>query len=440
MQTINERAVAVAILTDITEGGAYANQALRKTLAAYGLPSRASAFVTEVVNETIRNLLLIDNIIAAFSNTPLEIMKPFIRGLLRVSVCQLRLMDKIPASAAINEAVKLVKQRGMVNLSGFVNGVLRSVSREADKPAPPILNENNPAEYIAARYSYPKWLARKLVKELGAEALTAARAMHMPPSVTVYANTRVNTAEALALRLTAEGVTCEPGALYGECLRLTRTPNITGLPAFNDGCFFVMDEGAVAAVKSLELSPGMKVLDMCAAPGGKTFAMACAMQGGGDITAWDLHKHKVGLLNASAALLKFKNIKTEVKDASVPDETLREAFDRVLLDAPCSGFGIIKKKPDIKLNRKPSDIAELAAAQRRLLAAAASYVRKGGVLVYSTCTLTAEENGDNVKWFTGSFPFTPEEERLILPSVNNDGFYYARLRRNSVNIGEAVSK
>jgi 16S rRNA (cytosine967-C5)-methyltransferase len=292
------------------------------------------------------------------------------------------------------------------------------------------LDEGRPAEYIAARFSYPEWLARKLVKELGAEALSVAEASHVPPAVSIYVNTLYTTAEALTERLKNEGVQCEPGALYRDCLRLTRTPNLTELPAFKDGCFFVMDEGAVAAVKALDLSPGMNVLDMCAAPGGKTFAMACAMQGGGDITAWDLHKHKIDLLNAAAAQLRLGNIKTEVRDASQQVEALREAFDRVLLDAPCSGFGIIRKKPDIKLNRKPSDIAELAAVQRKLLTAAAMYVKPGGVLVYSTCTLTCEENGGNVKWFTGNFPFTLEEERLILPSVNNDGFYIARLKRD----------
>ncbi|MCL2217409.1 MAG: 16S rRNA (cytosine(967)-C(5))-methyltransferase RsmB [Defluviitaleaceae bacterium] len=437
----SERAVAVAVLSEVLEEGAYANIALRKALAkeSEALP-RARAFVTELVNETLRNLLLIDHVINDFSKTtPVEKMKPFIRNLLRVSVCQLRHMEKIPDRAAVNEAVVLAKAYGFTNLSGFVNGVLRAISRQPNKPVLPKINPTKPAT-LALHFSYPKWMVTNLTRWLGKENIVEfLRNSHNPPPVTIHANTFKISAEELMQVLAEEGVEATPvetgfGTNAWPILSLRHTGDISMLKAFRDGLFFVMDPGALHAVHALDPKPGQTILDLCAAPGGKSFAMACMMENSGIIRSYDIHGFRVELISQTRRKLGLSIIEASVQDALIHNPALDEAADAVLLDAPCSGLGTIRKHPEIKYARSPSGIKELAEKQFQMLSNASKYVKPGGVLVYCTCTVSSMENVDNVNKFLEAHPgFFLENSRQIMPGSYSDGFFIALIRQNPRN-------
>jgi 16S rRNA (cytosine967-C5)-methyltransferase len=431
------RALAVSVLTDITEDGAYANIALRQAFSRSGtLDARDKAFVTEMVNETLRNLLLADHIIDAFSTTPTLRMKPFIRNLLRISVCQIRFMERVPPSAAVNEAVILAKTHGFTALSGFVNGVLRNIVRN---PGKPVIRPDD----AGTRFSYPAWLNKALTHWLGTDNTRLfCENSHRPPTTAIFANTVKITPEALTARLQEEGVTCEAG-MFPECIRLRHTADVSALRAFKEGLFFVIDEGAVWAVKALSPKPGCQMLDLCAAPGGKSFAAACMMGNEGSIQAFDIHPHRVRLMDEAIRRLGLSCIKTKAQDAV---SAAPEPADCVLLDAPCSGLGIIRRRPDIKFSRKPENITALAGIQRDLLHTAAACVKPGGKLLYCTCTVAREENINNINWFIHHFPFTVEAPFLktggpsayitennclqLLPGPYNDGFFITRLVKN----------
>ncbi|MCL2377517.1 MAG: 16S rRNA (cytosine(967)-C(5))-methyltransferase RsmB [Defluviitaleaceae bacterium] len=476
----SSRQAAISILSDILESGAYANIALRKALPQTGLDSRDRAFVTELVNETLRNLLSIDHVLNHFSKVPVAKMKPFIRNLLRISVCQLRHIAKTPESAAVNEAVILAKANGYAGLSGYVNGVLRTIVRQPDTP--PMPSPGGP-EYLARRYSYPRRLAASLVKWLGAEeAEIFCQNSHLPPPVTIFVNTHKTTPEALAEALRDEGVECLPLDAYrqpeaivsplldmhhpnvesapppdvhhsntansplGSFLVIRNTGDISKLNAFLQGHFIVMDPGAVFAVTAMGLTPGQTVIDLCAAPGGKSVVAACHMGNTGRVHACDIHPHRTGLIKETVKRLGLTCITPKTADATIYDPALDSTADAVLLDVPCSGFGTIRKRSEIKYNRTAADIISLAEKQRQMLSIAAKYVKPGGILVYSTCTVTREENINNIHWFLQRHSFkvqpfpgpNPEEMRFIeedgciqiLPGPFNDGFFIAAMKKN----------
>jgi len=420
-----ERAISIQILNEITEEGAYANIALRKTLQEEThLEPRSRAFITELVNETLRNLLLIDHIINAFSKNPVEKMKPFIKNLLRISVCQIRLMEKIPDRAAVNEAVILAKAYGFTNLSGFVNGILRNISREPEKP---VIPESNSAKNIALKYSYPKWVVKNLIRWLGEDlTLEFCKNSHNPPPVTVHINTLKTNAEKLTTELEQDGIEVKP--LNPPFLALKNTGDMSQIKAFKKGHFFVMDPGAYLAVEALEIKPNQTLIDLCAAPGGKSFAAACQMENMGKILAYDLHEHRKELIRQTSRKLGFSILESAEKDALIYDEKLNSSADVVLLDAPCSGFGTIRKHSEIKYTRTRADIFDLAEKQGKMLENAAMYVKTGGRLVYSTCTVTKEENIDNIELFLEKHKnFKLEKTIQTLPSSNSDGFFAATL-------------
>ena len=419
----NERALAVAVLTDVLEDGAYANIALRKAFAEpemQELEPRQRAFATDLVNETLRNLLRIDHTINSFAKTPVDKMKPFIRNLLRISVCQINHMEKIPSRAAVNEAVNLTKARGMTNLSGFVNGVLRTISR----------SEPESIASAALKYSYPAWLYDALTGWLGEPAaLDFCENSHSPPPVIIRTNTIKTSPSHLMSLLEAEGVKCEP--FDDTFLILRQTGDISKLSPFQEGLFFVMDPGAMQAVHALSPKPGQTILDICAAPGGKSFAAACLMENMGTIRAFDIHPHRIELVNQTRKRLGITSITPGIKDVLIHDPSLDESADAVLLDAPCSGFGTIRKHPEIKYTRQPEDIKILAEKQRQMLKIAANYVKPGGTLVYCTCTVATEENMDNIEDFLMHHKnYRLDNAQQILPSPTSDGFFVARLLRS----------
>ncbi|MCL2364734.1 MAG: 16S rRNA (cytosine(967)-C(5))-methyltransferase RsmB [Defluviitaleaceae bacterium] len=422
------RNIALAVLMEVMEDGAYANIALRKALGQANLEPRDRAFVTELVNETLRNMGYLDAVINFFASLPVDKMRPYIRNLLCMSVCQMRILTKVPPHAAVHEAVELAKSSGNGTLAGFINGVLRNINRRPDEP---VLSDTS----WAVKYSCPPRLAAHLTRWLGEDAAREfARYSHAAPLVTIYANTTKITSAALAEKLTTHGMTVTP--LEGAFLALRNTGDISVTEAFQAGEFFVMDPGAMAVVDALQLQPAQTMLDLCAAPGGKSFAAACATGGSAIITAMDIHPHRVTLMEMTRKRLGLQNITTRVGDATVPATPLATTenvqpmlYDAVLLDAPCSGLGTLRKRPEIKLRYNGID-PTLPDLQRKLLTAAATHVAPGGILVYATCTVTLEENAQQVASFCAAHPgFSLEHEAQLLPGAHSDGFYIARLRK-----------
>lgn len=439
---MKEREIALFILIDIFNERAYNNIILRKTLNNHSeLTSVQKAFVTELVNGTLRNLINIDYVIDIFSKTKTSKMKPFILNNLRIAVYQIIYMDKVPVSAACNEAVKLAKKRGFSSLSGFVNGVLRNVARNNGN----ITYPNNKTEEAAIKYSYPLWLVKYWLEEMDeGEVENMCIALSNSPKLSVCVNTLKTTKRELKKLLEKEGIEAEENTLLANSLYISRTNNISESQCYKEGLFHIMDESSMLAARVLSPQKGAIVVDVCAAPGGKSFALAEYMEDTGKIYSRDIYEHKVQLIREGAERLGIKSVETEVKDALDADESIKA--DYVLADVPCSGFGLVRKKPDIKYNRKYEDIESLAAIQRDILKASDKIVKKGGVIVYSTCTISHIENEDNVKWFCDNFGYSLEDISPYLPDgigcdtygyikllphkTGTDGFFIARMRKN----------
>ena len=416
----NERDAAVSILIEIEKERGYSGIVLSRSLNSKGeLDARSRGFITEVVLGCMRNLILIDYIIDKFSKIHVSKMEPFIRHLLRVSVYQIKFMDRIPISAAVNEAVKLTKQRSFMGLAAFVNAVLRNIAR-ADTPLPNKADDFS--KYLSVKYSFPLWIVEYYLDRFGAEtAEKICEAAVATPHVQICINTTRISRDELLERIEAE-------PLEGNGAQLLKSSDITKLKEFKDGLFHVMSESSMKAVETLDPQPGEVVMDLCAAPGGKSFYCFYLMKNKGCIHAWDIHAHKIDLIKESAKRLGAGSIIAKATDARLLDKEFIAKADRVLIDAPCSGFGVVSRKPDIKYYRTEKDINQLAALQRDILTTGMQYVKPSGILVYSTCTLTRKENEDNTAWFLKNFPFELESETLLLPG-RSDGFYIARFRR-----------
>jgi 16S rRNA (cytosine967-C5)-methyltransferase len=412
------RSIAAAVLQQVTDEGAYANIALRAAFLASDLSKRDRAFVTEIVNESVRNLIYIDHVADAHARTKIADMQPLVRAVVRTALCQILVLSRVPSRAAIHEAVEIIKQARMGKLAGFVNGVLRSIIRNKKWKNPP---EGNPA----LRYSYPPWLYGKLQAALGDGLPSFLAHSHTPPQLTILTNTLRTTREKLAVELEAEGIASAP--VSAGMLALTAPGDLTRLPQWRDGHFLVLDPGAMHAVQALNMRPGEILLDLCAAPGGKSFAAAIAMENRGQIHSLDIHPHKIDLLRDGAARLGLGIICPAISDALVPNPALPLA-DAVLLDAPCSGFGTLRRHPEIKYNRRPADIPALAATQLQMLTAAAAYVKPGGRLIYCTCTITPEENQDIITKFSIQSPhFSIQNSQLHLTTPHSSAFFTATL-------------
>lgn len=445
MIQINPREVAADALMEIMSAEAYNTMTLRRLLRQNGAMSRQDrAFVTEIVNGTLRNLIYIDYVLNLFSKTKTEKMKPWLLAVLRTAVYQMYFMD-VPDSAAANEAVKLAGVRGYGSLKGFVNGVLRTAARQKEAiPLPQI----GTAEYLSVRYSHPLWLIRMWTAYFGyAETEKICAFDNESPDVTIRVNTLKTDTETLKKQLKQAGAAVTDGRLSKDALHLTKTADISRLEPFRKGLFHVQDESSQLAAKILDSQKDETILDMCAAPGGKSFTAAEMMQNEGRLTACDIYEHKVALLEEGAERLGITIMDCQVKDAA-ERETEHEMYDRVLVDAPCSGLGLMRKKPDIRLKKDGSEIDSLIQIQREILENAAGYVKKGGVLVYSTCTLCRKENEKNLEWFLQRHPeFAAEDISHFLPAdwetdtakqgyitllphkTGTDGFFISRMRR-----------
>jgi 16S rRNA (cytosine967-C5)-methyltransferase len=374
------RRIALLALLDITEGGAYANLRLKE--AERGLPRQDAKWVSAAVYETLDHLIYIDYVLSRYTKGR---QKPAIRGILRMGVCQVMFMGT-PPSAACNESVKLAKEIGKGALAGYVNGVLRAVCRDAGQAVP--LPENT-RERLSVQYSYPRWLVDLYADAYG-EPFTEAMLSASVRELTIRAQAPY-TAEELEAWLAARKIPYSRGTAVPEAFRLQAGFDLAAEPLFQNGQITVQSESAMLVCRALGVRPGMRVLDACAAPGGKTAYLSMLMENAGRIDAWELHAHRCELMKKTLDRLRVKNAEVLQRDASRQYPECREAYDAVLLDAPCSGLGV-HGKPDARYGKTPAVIQELAALQAQLLDCCASCVKPGGVLVYSTCTISPPEN------------------------------------------------
>lgn len=441
------REIALKTIYEINEKGAYSNIALSKQLESNTLKDVDRAFVTDLVYGTIKWKLTIDYIISKFSSTKLKKISPWILNLLRLGVYQILYMDRIPESAACNESVKLSKKYGHAASSGFVNGVLRNIARKKDSISYPD-KQKDPVLYLSVRYSHPDWLVNEWINNFGVEFTESLLISNNEvPDFTIRVNTLKTTKEELISNFRKSGLEASEGRAVDEALVLKNPGSFLKLDVYKAGHFQVQDESSMLSSKILDPKPGELVIDVCSAPGGKTTHMAQLMNNKGSIIARDIHEHKINLIDEASERLGISIVKAQVYDALMVDESLVEKADRVLVDAPCTGYGIIRKKPDIKWSRTMSDLKEITELQLKILSAASKYVKPGGFIVYSTCTIGKEENRDLVERFLtdnkefdfyGFTELLPEVLREysgngyieIYPNINKiDGFFIAKMRK-----------
>lgn len=427
--SINPREAAIIAIYKAQEDGAYLNKALLD--ATDKCDVRDKAFANELVMGTVRNKLYLDYIIQSYSKIKLKKLSPWVLSILRTAVYQLVKMDKVPSSAACNEAVKLASKYAHKAARGYVNGVLRSISRELDSLPKPT---GSAAEVMSILYSCPLWLTEKLVLQFGEEKCEKILKDSLVPHPTMIRvnEMRISPHELIEV-LAEEGICAKQDKDAPCCLEITGAIDINRSKAYKDGLYTLQNINSMRAALALAPQSCETVIDVCAAPGGKTTHIAELMKNSGRVIAFDVHPHKIKLIENAAKRLGLTCIEASCHNSEEVCEGLLNQADRVLADVPCSGIGTIHKKPDLKYNREPQDIKALCEIQKKILKAAASYVKRGGVLVYSTCTILEEENGLQIKAFlTENTDFECEFEKTYLADeTGGSGFYICRLKRKT---------
>lgn len=426
----NARDIVLSILLDIEGNNTFSNIAIAKALKKHQFEAKKDrAFITRLAQGITETRIKLDYIIDGFSKTPSEKCKPLIRSLLRMGVYQIMYMDAVPDSAVCNEAVKLAKKHNFGSLGGFVNGVLRAVARNKDNIAMP--DRKNMSEYLSVNYSTPEWLCKKIMEDYGEKGETIIAASFDERKTALRVNTLKITREKLK-EFIGPHIFMEDGIYDENALLVSGYDFIRSMPGYRQGLFFIQDESSMCAIKAAGIKPCQTVVDVCAAPGGKTLNAACYMEGKGKIYARDISDEKLILIEENAGRLGIGDmLSIEKWDAKTVDEKLVQKADVVIADLPCSGLGIMGRKNDIKYRIKPEQLDELVRLQRDILSVVKQYVKKGGVLLYSTCTINPQENKENTRWFLESdSEFKLCDERQMLQGVDKcDGFYYAVLQR-----------
>ena len=460
---VNEREIVLAVLLEVTENGQFSHIILRDVLSKYQyLEKRERAFITRVTEGTLEHMIEIDYILDRFSKVKVKKMKPVIRGILRSAVYQLKYMDSVPDRAVCNEAVKLAVRKGFSGLKGYVNGVLRSVARGLDDVQYP----GEKMEELSVRYSCPKWILDLWGRTYGTEVIEKMlNDFQQEKPVTIRCCLNRISPDRLRERLESEGITVEKHPYLPYAFQISGYDYLNDLAAFQEGLFTVQDISSMLVAEIASPEAGAQVIDVCAAPGGKALHTAEKLymekaqlfkdenpqknRTAGHVEARDLTEGKVELIRENIERTGLTNISAVCRDASVPDRDAEGRADLVIADLPCSGLGVIGKKPDLKYKASPEGIDSLVRLQQKILSCAQSYVKPGGTLIYSTCTVNPGENIDNVHWFLQQYPeFSPDDIRdricpelresvvekgciQLLPGVHkSDGFFIARLVRN----------
>ncbi|MDO4744030.1 MAG: 16S rRNA (cytosine(967)-C(5))-methyltransferase RsmB [Clostridia bacterium] len=427
------REAALKALYSIETSGAYTNAALKEALSHDGLSVQDKGFVTEIIYGVISNKTAVDYIISRFSKIKLKKMTPWVLNILRMGIYQIYYMDKIPHSAACNESVILAKKHSHGAATGFVNGVLRSASRGYDAFEFPKTGDE--IKDLSLEYSYPEWITKRLVAEYGEKRCEALfKENRKAHNTAIRVNTLKTDTGKLAEILKEEGLECSFCEDLDNALILKGKLNVEKSKAYRDGLYSLQNISSQKAVEVLSPKPLELVIDMCAAPGGKSCAIAEKMENKGRILSFDIFEHKIELINRAAKRLGIDIIEAKVLDSSKKCDELLEKADRVLADVPCSGFGVIHKKPDIKWTRTECDIEELCKIQSSILNNAAGYVKQGGVLVYSTCTILPEENRLRIDEFLKTHTEFEKvyEEQILTSDLGESGFYICKMVKKRV--------
>ncbi len=442
---MNTRNIALKILFSVEQDGAYSALALNNSIKENKLNHLDSSFVSALVYGVLERRLTLDYIIKQYSKIPLKKIDIKTKLILRLGIFQILFMDKVPDSAAVNESVILAKKNKLYKSAGFVNGILRSITRAEVKYRLPD-GKKDKLYYLSVKYSCPTDIISLWIKSYGEEiTLGILESLFGRPQLTARVNTIKTSADEVIKELAKENVNAKKSPLIENTLLLSNTGSVETLRAYKEGKLYIQDCASQLCVKALNPEPGDIVLDVCSAPGGKSFTAAQYMNNSGEIYAFDIYEHKLKLINDTAKRLGITSIKTAIRNADTDTSEL-PLSDKALCDVPCSGLGIILRKPEI---RYKDDLfnPELPKLQYRILCNTSEYVKAGGTLVYSTCTLNPEENQKNAEKFLiehtdfEPLPLNLNVERLIdepenmltlFPQANHtDGFFISAFRKRN---------
>ncbi len=466
---VNSRELIVNILLEISAGEEYSHVLIRSVLEKYNyLDGKEKAFIKCVTEGCLERRIELDYVIDGFSKTPVKKMKPFIRELIRMSAYQILYMSRVPDSAAINEAVKLAKKRGFTGLSGFVNGVLRSIAKGGSEYPLPDYSKT-PIKHLSVKYSMPEWIVEKFVRQWGMkktcsvlEGLLSIR----PLTVRFVKTVSDDDKNELLNKMADSGVVIKKHPYLQEAYCLDNVEGVANLPGFEEGKLAVQDISSMLAVEAAGITCGDAVLDVCAAPGGKTAYAAMLTGKTGSVVAGDISEYKTSMIQENCDRLGLDNVSVMIRDASIEDDNCKERFDVVIADVPCLGLGVVGRKKEIKYRIKETDIESITSLQKSIVKAAVKCVKPGGILLYSTCSMTYEENDAMICWLENELTketglnIKPEsmadvlprefiaaikekgmKEELehiekgslqLLPRVHeSDGFFFARMRINN---------
>lgn len=437
---MNCRKLAVKILNRVLNEGAYSNIIISKELNEVELSDKDKALLTEIVYGVLRRKKTLDIIISNFVKD-IKLMDKDILNILRVAVYQMNFLDKIPSYAACNEAVEMAKEISESD-SKLVNGILRNYTKNPDD----IEVVGNKIDEYAYKFSFEPWMIRLLIKQYGENvAKKIMSGLNQIPKVSIRVNDIKADYDDVFEELEKMDYEIEEGVVCPEAISIKGGRSIENNPLFKEGKITVQDESAMVIAPLLELEEGMKVIDLCSAPGGKTTHIAEILNNTGEVLAFDIHETKLGLINENCERLGISNVKINLNDATKLNPELIASSDRILIDVPCSGIGIIRKKPEIKWNKKRSDLRNIIPTQRDIMENAWQYLKSGGIMIYSTCTLNKEENEENIEWFLNTHKdckikkiFIGKQDNLvynrdgsltIMPNENMDGFFVAKLEK-----------
>ncbi len=429
----NIRKIILETLYDIEKNGAYSNIALDKQLKKSSnnkikqLDKRDKGFISQIVYGTISWKLTIDEIIKKYSNIKIKKISPWILNILRMSIYQIIFLEKVPKSAAVNEGVELAKKYGHKASSNYVNAILRKVEKSDYEN---FFRIENKIERISKTTSMPEWIVKKLLNQYSEQKVEEiCKNSNIRPKLYIRINQLKTNKQEIIQELNKEKIKTKETDLE-DFIEVKEIKNIEKLQSFQKGMFTIQDKQAGKIPIILNPKPNEKILDACSSPGGKTTYMAELMKNQGKIWAWDIHEHRVELVKNVAKRLGIKIIQAEVKDATIYEEKYIEYFDKILLDVPCLGLGVLKRKPDIKWQRKEEDIEKITQTQKQILENCSKYLRKGGELVYSTCSILKEENEDIVETFVEkNKKFEIIEIFSTYQNEDTDGFFICKMRK-----------
>ena len=437
------REVALKTLYKIDKEEAYSNIALDENIKENRnkLDDRDIGFISEIVYGVTSWKLTIDEMIKKYSKLQLKKISPWILNILRMGIYQIVFLDKVPKSAAVNESVNLAKRYGHKGSRNFVNAILRKIDK---KDYEAFFEIENPIERISKTTSMPTWIIKELLKDNDIKKVEEiCKASNIKPKVTIRVNTLKTDKETVKKQLIERNIIVNEGELE-DFLILEKAKNIEQLDLFKQGYFTVQDEGAGLVAKIVNPKPNEWILDACSSPGGKTTYMAELMENKGKIVAWDLHPHRVKLVEENAKRLGIHIVETKCQDAMIYNETYKEIFDKILLDVPCLGIGVLKRKPDIKWKRNPEDIPQIAQIQEKILEICSQYLKPNGQIVYATCSIFSAENDKIVEKFlknNQAFTYAKIEIPQMEKSLENsnliqlyqgeetDGFFICKLQK-----------